>query len=76
METNKPTIRRSCVMNELQELEQKASREYEQLLTARKQLYQYARSKGFIPREAKILAATNRDKIDRLAKLKEKESTS
>jgi len=59
-------------MDELQELREAAARDVATLRKKTKELYRYARDKGFTYAEARRLAATSREKIDRLAALKEK----
>ena len=56
-------------MNELEELREQARKDRAVELSKRKELYRYARGKGFTSIEARILSATNKEKINRLSLL-------
>lgn len=62
-----------CFMtdNELAKLIDKARQDAEVAETRRRELYQYARDKGFTSREAGILRHKTKEYIDRLAAEKE-----
>lgn len=58
-------------MSELDELRQKASKKYEAQKARLRELYAYAREKGFTAQEAAVLQGSSKEKIDRLAKLRD-----
>lgn len=59
-------------MNELEQLREQVKEAAERVKEKNRNLYQYARSKGFSSREAALLCKTSKEKIDRLLALKEK----
>lgn len=61
--------------SELETLRERASKEATRDKNKRIELYQYAKEQGFTPIEARLLCGTSRWRIERLAKLKEKEES-
>jgi len=59
-------------MNELAELQEKVKQQHEKVLSKLRELYHYAREKGFTSSEARILSRTNKLTIDRIAEQREK----
>ena len=58
-------------MNELTSFNEQVKKEEDRVLSKLRELYQYARSKGFNSVEARLLSRTTRAKIDRIKGLKE-----
>ncbi len=54
-------------MNELEELREQARKDRAVELSKRKELYRYARGKGFSGIESRILSGTSKEKINRLS---------
>ena len=53
---------------DINELREKATKNYDQLKARRRELYKLARQYGFSPREAQVLSGQSEDTIHQLAK--------